>query len=196
MPATEPSPVFPLTAHLFAAPTFSAVDSRLHHTPQQQQPSPAEAIETLLQQIVASANEAELATVLLNSFGTSEMRETALLSVTPAGTDPFDALDGAWHTIGVIFLLCVIVSLLLSSPLLSLSPSIASFYRYLWIVWFFFWVSSVLPPFGRSTRLTSTTTTTPAVQFAPALSRHFSVTLFAGTGHRLTFSVTVVLVLW
>jgi hypothetical protein len=114
-------------------------------------------------------------TALLNSLGTSEMRETVLLSVTPAGADMFDALDGARHTIGVLFLLCVIVSLLLSSPLLSLSPSIASFYRYLWIIWFFFWVSSVLPPFGRSTCLTSTTTTTLTVQFAPALSPLFHV---------------------
>jgi hypothetical protein len=89
---------------------------------QQQPPSPAEAIETLLQQVVASTNEAELATALLNSLGTPETRETILASVTPAGADPLDALDGARHTIGVLFILCVVVSLLLSSPPLFLPP--------------------------------------------------------------------------
>jgi hypothetical protein len=95
---------------------------------QQQQPSPAEAIETLLQQIVASNNEAELATTLLNSLGTPETRESILASVTPSGADPLDALDAARHTIGVLFILCVVVSLLLSSPLSPPPPGIASLY--------------------------------------------------------------------
>ena len=76
---------------------------------QQQQPSPAEVIELLLQQIVASNNEAALATTLLNSLGTPDARESILASVTPAGEDPLDALDAARHTIGVLFILCVVV---------------------------------------------------------------------------------------
>ena len=75
---------------------------------QQQQPSPAEVMELLLQQIVVSNNEAALATTLLNSLGTPDARESILASVTPAGEDPLDALDAARHTIGVLFILCVV----------------------------------------------------------------------------------------
>ena len=78
---------------------------------QQQQPSPAEAIEILVQQILASNNDAALAGTLLNSLGTPEARESILASVTPAGADPLDALDAARHTIGILFILCVLLFL-------------------------------------------------------------------------------------
>ncbi len=83
---------------------------------QQTQPSAAEAIEALVQQILASNNEATLAGTLLNSLGTPDLRESILSSLTPAGADPLDALDVAQHTIGTLFILCVLVSLLLSPP--------------------------------------------------------------------------------
>ena len=90
---------------------------------QQQQPSPAEVMELLLQQIVVSNNEAALATTLLNSLGTPDARESILASVTPAGEDPLDALDAARHTIGVLFILCVVVFSFLSHFFLSFTPS-------------------------------------------------------------------------
>lgn len=77
---------------------------------QQAQPSPAEAIEALLQQILTSNNEATLAGTLLNSLGTLDRRESILSSLTPAGTDPLEALEAAQHTIGSLFILCVLVS--------------------------------------------------------------------------------------
>jgi hypothetical protein len=93
-----------------AAPTAPGQPaSAAQQQQQQQQPSPAEVIELLLQQIVASNNEAALATTLLNSLGTPDARESILASVTPAGEDPLDALDAARHTIGVLFILCVVV---------------------------------------------------------------------------------------
>jgi hypothetical protein len=73
---------------------------------QQAQPSPAEAIEALVQQILASNNEAALASTL-NALGTSDTRESILSSLTPAGEDPLDALEAARHTIGSLFILCV-----------------------------------------------------------------------------------------
>lgn len=135
---------------------------------QQQQPSPAEVMELLLQQIVVSNNEAALATTLLNSLGTPDARESILASVTPAGEDPLDALDAARHTIGVLFILCVVVFSILPffHPLFSRSARcclafvalecrvfaaqrccgcvycLASFVVYLSIVWFLFF------PFG------------------------------------------------
>jgi hypothetical protein len=94
---------------------------------QQAPPSPAEAIEALLQQILASNNEAALAGTLLNSLGTPDTRESILSSLTPAGADPLEALDAAQHTIGSLFILCVLVSsLLLSPPLPPALPGIAS----------------------------------------------------------------------
>ena len=93
---------------------------------QQAQPSPAEAIEALLQQILASNNEAALAGTLLNSLGSPDTRESILSSLTPAGTDPLEALEAAQHTIGSLFILCVLVSsLLLSPPLSRALPGIA-----------------------------------------------------------------------
>jgi hypothetical protein len=95
---------------------------------QQQQPSPAEAIEILVQQILASNNDAALAGTLLNSLGTPESRESILASATPAGADPLDALDAARHTIGVLFILCVLLflSLLSFAPLFPLHPAFFS----------------------------------------------------------------------
>jgi len=177
-----------------AAPAAPSVAGQPAPTAQQQQqqqqqqpPSPAEAIETLLQQIVASNNEAALATTLLNSLGTSETRESVLASVTPAGADPLDALDAAQHTIGVLFILCVVVSLLLSSHPLPLRPVLHRFYirirvraeqrcaffvdcLVLFVVTYrsfvCCWVFSASSAPPRSARLTSTTTTAPAVPFA------------------------------
>jgi hypothetical protein len=77
---------------------------------QQAQPSPAEAIEALLQQILASNNEAALAGTLLNSLGTPDTRESILSSLTPTGADPLEVLDAAQHTIGGLFILYVLVS--------------------------------------------------------------------------------------
>lgn len=79
---------------------------------QQAQPSSAEVIEALLQQILASNNEATLAGTLLNSLGIPDSRESILSSLTPTGADPLEALDPAQHTIGSLFILCVLVSLL------------------------------------------------------------------------------------
>ena len=94
---------------------------------QQAQPSPAEAIEALLQQILTSNNEATLAGTLLNSLGTLDRRESILSSLTPAGTDPLEALEAAQHTIGSLFILCVLVSSsLLSLPLPPALPGITS----------------------------------------------------------------------
>jgi len=94
---------------------------------QQQQPSPAEVIEALLQQVLASNDDAALAGTLLNSLGTSDLRESILSSLTPAAADPLDALDAARHTIGCLFILCVLVSLsLLSPPPTSPLPGAAS----------------------------------------------------------------------
>jgi hypothetical protein len=56
----------------------------------------------------ASNNEAILAGTLLNSLGTPETRESVLASLTSAGTD---ALDAARHTLGVLFILCVVLLL-------------------------------------------------------------------------------------
>ena len=123
MTANNPLPTPSASATATPTPASAAAASASQADPataatgqaaqQQQQPSPAEAIETLLQQIQASNNEATLAGMLLNSLGTPDTRESVLASLTSAGTDPLDALDAARHTLGVLFILCVV--LLLSS---------------------------------------------------------------------------------
>jgi len=96
--------------------TAPAAQQHQQQPQQQAQPSSAEAIEALLQQILASNNEAALAGALLNSLGSPDTRESILSSLTPSGTDPLEALDAARHTIGSLFILCVLVSSLLLSP--------------------------------------------------------------------------------
>jgi len=96
--------------------TAPAAQQQQQQQQQQAPPSPAEAIEVLLQQILASNDEAALAGTLLNSLGSSDTRESILSSLTPAGADPLDSLDAARHTIGSLCILCVLVSSLLLSP--------------------------------------------------------------------------------
>ena len=164
---------------------------------QQQQPSPAEAIEILVQQILASNNDAALAGTLLNSLGTPEVRESVLASATPAGADPLDALDAARHTIGILFILCVLLFLSFTFFRPSFPPATRHFSRprigmpsaqtnhmlFPWMclycsLWLAVTYRSFVSSFvfcrlgrpgtspDRSARLTSTSTTAPAVPFA------------------------------
>jgi hypothetical protein len=109
-----------------------------------------------------SNNEATLVGTLLNSFGTPETRKSVFTSLTSGGTD---ALDAVRHSLGVLFILCVV--LLLSTffcPLSLLRRVLSRFFigmrcapatnvlfllfcsflwaRYLTIFCFFFWLSS------------------------------------------------------
>ena len=142
---------------------------------QQAQPSPAEAIEVLLQQILASNNEATLAGTLLNSLGTPDTRESILSSLMPSGADPLEALEAAQHTIGSLFILCVLVSSF--HPHSYAPPAIAS--HLCWnavctghrsafhvlLAPFLFVILTWRCP-GRSARLSSTSMSAPAVPFA------------------------------
>lgn len=68
-------------------------------------PTPAEMLESLLQQIVTSNSPPALAGTLRNAVGTHEAREEVLAGTTSAGADPLEALDVAQHTIGALFIL-------------------------------------------------------------------------------------------
>ncbi|KAH9974716.1 hypothetical protein BGW80DRAFT_1302245 [Lactifluus volemus] len=67
--------------------------------------TPPEALEGLLQQILASNSAPALAGTLRITVVTPEEREVILASVTTTGTDPLDALDTTQHTIGILFIL-------------------------------------------------------------------------------------------
>jgi hypothetical protein len=71
--------------------------------------TPPEALEGLLQQILASNSAPALAGTLRITVVTPEEREVILASVTTTGTDPLDALDTTQHTIGILFILCVVL---------------------------------------------------------------------------------------
>ena len=129
---TDPIAAASPTATATGQQTAPAAQQQQQQQQQQAQPSPAEAIEALLQQIVASNNDAALAGTLLNSLGTPDARESILSSLTPAGEDPLDALDAAQHTIGSLFILCVLVSSLL------LLPAICFSWMCLYFCWRFF----------------------------------------------------------
>jgi hypothetical protein len=77
-------------------------------------PTPAEILETVLQQIVSSNGGPALANVLLNFLPNAEAREIIFASTTPEGADPLEALDMAQHTIGILFILCVFFTFLVS----------------------------------------------------------------------------------
>jgi hypothetical protein len=117
-----------------AAPTATGEQTTPEAQQQQQQqqqqqapPSPAEAIEAVLQQILASDNEAALAGTLLNSLGSSDTRESTLSSLTSAGADPLEPLEAARHTVGSLFIMYVLVfSLLLSTLFPPALPGVAS----------------------------------------------------------------------
>jgi len=99
------------TATTTTAPAAAGAETGQQQQQQQQPqpPSPAEVLETLLQQIVASNSGPALVSTLLNSLGTPDAREAILASVTPSGADPLELLDPAQHTIGALFILCVLI---------------------------------------------------------------------------------------
>ena len=70
-------------------------------------PTPAEMLETVLQQIASSNSGPALVNALLNFLPNPEARENVFASTTSAGADPLEALDVAQHTIGILFILCV-----------------------------------------------------------------------------------------
>jgi hypothetical protein len=150
----------------------------------QHAPTQAETLESLLQQIVASSNPSALAGTLRNAVGTPEAREEVLASTMSAGADPLEALDAAQHTIGALFILYV-VDLAFSLPLPpQLRPPFrhTSFVRICptcyspaggaalsWILngdsgGLIIETNGLFP--SRSARLTSASTSAPAIPFA------------------------------
>ncbi|KAI0263007.1 hypothetical protein BC834DRAFT_888631 [Gloeopeniophorella convolvens] len=97
-PATAPPSASPSASG--SAP--SAADPA--PAPAAAQPTPAETLAGLVQQIAASNSPLALVATLRGCAATSEAREAILASTTPAG-DPLDVLDAAQHTAGVLFLL-------------------------------------------------------------------------------------------
>ena len=77
-----------------------------------------------------SNNEATLVGTLLNSLGTPETRKSVLASLTSVGTD---ALDAVRDSLGVLFILCVVLLLFtFFCPLSLLRRVLSRFFIGMW----------------------------------------------------------------